>query len=175
MAFDEIRKEQDDKRKFKGKYKTLHKIEKAIVNTYVDKYTNKVVQKMGYRRAVWKPCALIMVSIMYILNILACYARPDFITGIVCLLSVFFLTENDNINRDTFRFLPVLLFISMIYDFIWLFYVQDMERESRMQEGGLESPVKKFAIQVSYVAFFFKVSFNSAHPDPCLYSHLSSS
>lgn len=123
MSFDEIRKEQDDKRKFKSKYRTLHNLEKAIVNTYVDRYTNKVVQKMGYRRAVWKPCALIMIGIMYILNILACYARPDFITGIVCLLSVFFLTENDNINRDTFRYLPLLLFVSLIYDAIYLFYI----------------------------------------------------
>jgi len=88
-------------------------------------------------------------------------ARPDFLTGLVCVLAIFYLSDNDDINRDKFRLLPGLQFISIIYDFVWLFFVQDMVKEGEAEEKGLERSVKAFAVQISYVAFVMKVSTNS--------------
>jgi hypothetical protein len=104
-------------------------VEKEIVDKYVNKYTNRFVQKLGYRRANWLPCIQVMLFFMIILNIMACYARPDFLTTLVCTLTIFFLNDTEDINRDKFRALPLILLISIIYDAIWLFSIQNMQRE----------------------------------------------
>jgi hypothetical protein len=124
----------------------------------VDKYANKFVQKLGYRRANWLPLVHVLIFFMCVLNVFACFSRPDFITSLVCALAIFYLNDNDGINRDQFRYLPLLQLVSILYDFIWLFFLQDMERESEHDEGGLEAPVKSFSVQISYIAFVFKVS-----------------
>mmetsp|Transcript_13101 Transcript_13101/g.22113 ORF Transcript_13101/g.22113 Transcript_13101/m.22113 type:complete len:98 (+) Transcript_13101:1401-1694(+) len=49
------------------------------------------------------------------------------------------------------------MFVSILYDFFWLFFLQEMEREGAAAEGGLEASVKSFAITVSYVQFMFKI------------------
>lgn len=158
MTFDGIAEEQDAKMQFKKQYPKLHKVEKEIVDKYVNKYTNRFVQKLGYRRANWLPCIQVMLFFMIILNIMACYARPDFLTTLVCTLTIFFLNDTEDINRDKFRSLPLIILISIIYDAIWLFSIQNMQREGAQAEGGLEQPVKQLAIQVAYIAFIFKVS-----------------
>jgi hypothetical protein len=118
------------------------------------------VRKLGYRKANWLPCCKILLVVLFILNVFACYARPDFITQLVCVMSAFFLTDNDNISRDKFRTLPLLILFSIVYDVIYLFFIQNMAKEGNA-EGGLESPVKNFALQMSYVQFIFKVSSHS--------------
>ena len=69
---------------------------------------------------------------------MACYARPDFITQLVIVMSVFFLTDNENISRQKFRLLPLLILISIVYDFVWLFFIQNLEKEGSA-EGNLEA------------------------------------
>ena len=90
---------------------------------------------------------------------MACYAKPDFITTVVITLAILFLNDTEDINRDKFRLLPLVQLISIVYDFVWLFFVQNLSREGASNEGGLELPVKLFALQVAYIAFIFKVSF----------------
>lgn len=94
--------------KFKKKYKRFHDFEKKVVDQYVDVYANKAVRKLGYRRANWLPLVQVLITIMCILNVFACIARPDFLTGLVCVLAIFYLSDNEEINRDKFRLLPLL-------------------------------------------------------------------
>lgn len=159
MTFEEIAAEQKEKQEFKKAYPKFHNFEKQVVDTMVDKYANKFVQKLGYRRANWLPCVKVLIGIMVILNIMACYARPDFITQIVCVLSILFLSESDHISRDKFRLLPFLLLLSIVYDFIWLIFIQDLVKDGQREHGGLESPVKVFAIHVTWIAWIFKFPF----------------
>lgn len=105
------------------------------------------------------PLVHVLITFLCILNIFACYSRPDFITTLVCVLAIFYLNDNDDLNRDHFRFLPILTLISIGYDAVWLFYIQDEEKESSHEEGGLEEPIKSFSLTITYVNFFFKVSF----------------
>lgn len=138
MSFAEIYVEHQEAAEFKKKYPTLHKFEKRIVDQTVDKYSNKFVQKLGYRKAQWLPCVKILLGILFIFNVMACYARPDFITQLVIVMSVFFLTDNENISRQKFRLLPLLILISIVYDFVWLFFIQNLEKEGSA-EGNLEA------------------------------------
>lgn len=158
MSFEGIATEQNYKKEFKKKHPNLHKFEKKIIDQYVDKYTNKAVQKLGYRRANWLPLVHVLVTFLVILNILVCFSRPDFLTTLVCVLAIFYLNDNDDINRDQFRFLPILLLISIAYDSLWLFYLQDDEQEGQISEGGILLTIIEFSLTISYVNFFFKVS-----------------
>jgi len=101
----------------------FHAFEKKIIDQYVDAYTNSAVKKLGYRRANWLPLVQVLIGIMCILNVFACMYRADFVTGLVCVLAIFFLTETDDIGRNTFRYLPLLQLFSIIYDCIWLFAI----------------------------------------------------
>ena len=47
--------------------------------------------------------------------------------------------------------------MSIAYDAIWLFGIQDLFREGAAEEGGLEAQIKNFSITMSYIAFGFKV------------------
>jgi hypothetical protein len=60
---------------------------------------------------------------MLVLNVMACYAKPDFITTLVITLAIFFLNDTEEVNRDKFRMLPLVQLISIVYDIIWLFFV----------------------------------------------------
>lgn len=157
MSFEGIAQEQQYKKEFKKKYPKFHSFEKKVVDQYVDKYTNKFVQRLGYRRANWLPLVHVLITFLCILNIFACFSRPDFVTTLVCVLAIFYLNDNDDLNRDHFRFLPLLLLMSIGYDALWLFYIQNEEIESSHDEGGLEEPIKSFSLTITYVNFFFKV------------------
>lgn len=71
-------------------------------------------------------------------------------------MAVFFLSENDNIDRTKFKMLPAAIFISFIYDLVFLIFLQNMRSESVRVEGGMEAPVKNFALHLSYLTFAFK-------------------
>ena len=53
---------------------------------------------------------------MLVLNVMACYAKPDFITTLVITLAIFFLNDTEEVNRDKFRMLPLVQLISIVYD-----------------------------------------------------------
>jgi|TARA_B110000285_G_C15092128_1_gene599699 hypothetical protein len=90
---------------------------------------------------------------------MACYARPDFLTQLVCVLALFFLSDSETISRDKFRRLPIILLISIIYDVVYLLFIQDLAGEGIRQDGGREAVVKKFALHVTWVAMFYKIPF----------------
>jgi hypothetical protein len=52
-----------------------------------------------------------------------------------------------------------VLLVSIIYDFVWLFFIQDLAEEGIHQERGLELPVKLFALEAAWLAWFFKFPF----------------
>lgn len=75
------------------------------------------------------------------------------------MLSILFLSDAENISRDKFRLLPIILLISIIYDFVWLMFIQDLAGEGRREDGGREATVKVFSLRVTWIAFFFKFPF----------------
>jgi hypothetical protein len=67
-----------------------------------------------------------LLLILFVFNVMACYARPDFLTQLAIVLSLFFLQEGFDIDRNTFRFLPILILVSIFYDFIYMVFVQNL-------------------------------------------------
>jgi hypothetical protein len=121
----------------------------------VDTWGKKFLKKMGLRRVVWLGVVQTMIALELGLNFLACLSRPDFITTLVCTLAIFFLSDSSDLNRDRFRWLPVFLLVSILYDLVWLLFLQQMNSE--LQEGGIEHTVKQFSLIISYLSMAFKV------------------
>jgi hypothetical protein len=55
--------------------------------------------------------------------------------------------------------LPLLLLLSIVYDFVWLLFIQDLKGEGQREHGGIEKEVKKTALYITYVEFIYKVPF----------------
>merc|ERR1712147_418586 len=94
---------------------------------------------------------------MLLLNMLSCFDRADYVTSVAGVMAIFFLNDTSGLNRNKFRALPVLLLFSLVYDFLWIFLLNDREKEGKATEKGLESNIISFSIYVSYANMFFKV------------------
>lgn len=69
------------------------------------------------------------------------------------------MSDSETVSRDQFRLLPFVLLLSIIYDFIWLIFIQDLANEGIRENGGKEASVKLFSLHVTWIAFFFKLPF----------------
>ena len=49
-----------------------------------------------------------------------------------------------------------MLLVSIIYDFIWLFFIQDLKGDGQHEHGGLELSVKIFSLHVTFIEWIFK-------------------
>ena len=98
------------------------------------------------------------MGFMLLLNMLSCFDRADYVTSVAGVMAIFFLNDTSGLNRNKFRALPVLLLFSLVYDFLWIFLLNDREKEGKATEKGLESNIISFSIYVSYANMFFKVS-----------------
>lgn len=127
-----------------------------MLDKKVEENTNKMMRNMGYKKTNWLGFTKVLMMILFVLNAFACYARPDFLTQIVCVLSVFYLTANENVNKTKFRVLPIAILISFIYDLIYLIFIQNLAQQGARVEGGMENGVKNFALKLSIITFFFK-------------------
>lgn len=90
----------------------------------------KAVKKMGWRRANWLGVTWTLIAFQCVTNCFTCYYRADFLTTLVCTLAILYLNDLDGLDRDHFRWLPFLQFISIGYDTTWLFLLQDLDNES---------------------------------------------
>ena len=68
-----------------------------------------------------------------------------------------YLNDLDGLDRDHFRWLPVLQFLSIGYDTTGPVIVEDVNGEF-IQENALASAVKRFSVSLSYVQYGFMVS-----------------
>lgn len=130
MSFDFIKEEAQKRNDFKVKHPELHRIEKRVIDQTVDKYVTRAVRKMGWRRANWLGVTWTLIAFQSVTNAFACYYRADFLTTLINTLAILYLNDLDGLDRDHFRWLPFLQFISIGYDTTWLFLLQDLDNES---------------------------------------------
>ena len=126
----------------------------------MDQWVSHTVKHAGAKRTNWLPCVQATVGFMLLLNMLSCFDRADYVTSVAGVMAIFFLNDTSGLNRNKFRALPVLLLFSLVYDFLWIFLLNDREKEGKATEKGLESSIISFSIYVSYANMFFKVSIN---------------
>lgn len=86
------------------------------------KIDNVGLSVFGIKAENWQVLTKILLYVLFILNAFACFARPDFLTQMVCVLALYFL-NTDNLDQSIFRLLPLAVLLSFIYDIIYLFYL----------------------------------------------------
>ena len=137
LSFAEIYVEKQDANQFKKNNPRIYNFEKKILNDWVGKASDNFVKRLGYRKTQWIPCIRVLLLVQFILNVMSCYARPDFITQLVIVMTLFYTSEFSNINGKKFRLLPVAILLSMVYDYVWLFHIQQLDKEA-LAEGNME-------------------------------------
>ena len=76
-------------------------------------------------------------------------------TVTACALALLLLTMPNIARRKEFRMVVLLIFMSIIYDVLWFMINNDVDDDD---DGGVEKGVKRFARNISYISFVWKVS-----------------
>lgn len=108
----------------------------------------------GYKQVDWLVFTKVLLYIQLCLSFLADFNRPDQVTLTVCVITIYFVHNNDKLQRSTFRVVVGLMFLSLIYDMLW-FWLSQPEVE---MDGGFDDKFRKTIMVICYVSFFFKVS-----------------
>lgn len=88
---------------------------------------------------------------------LTCLQRTAFVSLTVGMLSLYVLDNPQNIARQTFRGFVLLIAVSWVYDFLWLFLFSASAAEEDEEDGGNEYKLRRFVRLISYINFFFKI------------------
>jgi hypothetical protein len=99
----------------------------------------------------------VLVWIFACLTMLLMLKRPAFVNITVAALAFYVLENPQNISRQTFRGLVLLIVLSWVYDFIWLFFIDASVSEEDEEDGGNEYKLRRFIRLLSYIALMFKV------------------
>ena len=91
------------------------------------------------------------------LTLLVMLKRPAFLSLTVCALAIYVIDNPMAISRQTFRGLVLLLALSWVYDFIWLFMLDVSASEEDEEDGGNEYKLRRFVRLISYIHLIFKV------------------
>jgi len=75
-----------------------------------------------------------VLAIYLVLTMLAALYRPNLIGSTVCAVGIFMVLNPGSVRLLHFRALSVVIVLTWVYDFIWLFFLNDAEDEST--DGG---------------------------------------
>ena len=82
--------------------------------------------------------------------------RPAFLTLTVCTVALYVIHNTHNISRNTFRGLVLLIFMSVIYDFLCIFIIEPSAADEDAEDGGNEWKLRRFVRLVTFISFFWK-------------------
>lgn len=77
-------------------------------------------------------------------------------TVTACALALMLLTMPNIARRKEFRMVVLLIFMSIVYDVLWFMINNDVDDDD---DGGVEKGVKRFARNISYISFVWKIIF----------------
>jgi len=117
-----------------------------------------IAKRFGFSYVPWYNLTIFVLAIYSTLTCFVLFYRSDFLNLTICTVGVYMMLNTESIRKWTFRLLVFAIVISMIYDLVW-FFIQDLGVE-HPDDGGLEKKVRSFSLNVSYVSFFFRVTFN---------------
>jgi len=119
--------------------------------------SNKMARSIGMNGMPWYSCTLLVTYIYMFFSICVLFYRPDFINLTVVTAALFMLYNPDRIKKWTFRMLVLGIFMTIIYDLVFFFFMDYSVADTG--DGGLEKSVKSFSRMMSIISFFFRVSY----------------
>ena len=91
------------------------------------------------------------------LSCLTCYYKADFLTLTAVCICIFYVNLPELCARARFRSVVGLIFLSIVYDIIWIMFITRYADESD-GEGNTEVKVKKFSLNMTYLSLVWRVS-----------------
>lgn len=133
-------------------------VEKDFAKKFDTMANNVAYNTMGMTEIPWFRITIYCAIIDMILVCLTMFMRADFINLTICVVALYMVFEPENIKRDFFRMLVLGIVISLFYDIFWLFMKSgEYHSDINLEDGGLETRVRRFSLYVSYFAFFFRI------------------
>lgn len=122
-----------------------------------DAYAQKLATRYNVETIPWLEITRVVVWIFLGLTMLVMLKRPAFMSITVAGVALYVLDNPQNIGRQTFRGLVLLLAASWVYDFITLFLIDSSSSEEDEEDGGQEAKLRRFTRLFSYINLLFKV------------------
>jgi hypothetical protein len=119
---------------------------------------NSVAMKLGFSHVPWYTLTLVVLAIYTLLTLMVLFYRTDFINLTICVVAIYMMNNTERISRWTFRILVLAIFFSMVADFVY-FILKDGSSGGKSGDGGIEDTIRSFSQTMSYISFFFRVSF----------------
>ena len=154
-----IRRQQADEAESetKGDHKYFNEEKKA--EAIFDGYVNQLARRANVDASAipWLNISKVVVWVFLGLTILTMLQKPSVVSLTVAMLALYVLDNPQSISRQTFRGLVLLLVVSWVYDFLWLFLFSVSAAEEDEEDGGNEYKLRRFVRLITYINFLFKV------------------
>ena len=108
-----------------------------------------------YEKVPWLEFTKGIVLIYLILTMLVSFQRKDSISITICTCAGYVLEFPRYITRNTFRGFVLMIFVSWVWDFFYLFFFTSVADED--EEDDMEYNVRRFSRLFSYISFFFRI------------------
>lgn len=104
---------------FRNNEKRIKNVEGPIIMKFENISTN-LAKGMGFEYVPWFTVTKIVLAIYTTLTLLILFYRSDFINLTVCTVACSIMLDTSKVKRITFRILVLGIFVSLIFDFLWL-------------------------------------------------------
>lgn len=85
----------------------------------------------------------------------AMFYRPDFMSMTAISIAAYIVINPAGSKRSDFRLLVVFLFVSFVYDLIFLVFLHDSEADDAL-DSNMAINVRRFAYFFSWLSFAFR-------------------
>lgn len=119
---------------------------------------SQMARKYGvdYDNIMWLDLSKWVVLIYALLSMFVMFQRAGMINITVCACALYVLENPQYISRQTFRGFVLMIFVTWVYDFLYLFWFSSDEGEDE-EGGGMEYTVTRFSRLFAYINLVFKV------------------
>lgn len=124
---------------------------------YARKVNSMVASRTGNQTPNWAFFTYVMTVLQFIISMLVCLYKPDFLNFTVACLAIMLLHNIDQKQFHRFRILTGLLALSLGYDLLWFFMKAGEYNSSDDGDGGMEYNIRVFSFWMAVIAFFFKI------------------
>jgi len=128
--------------------------EKKFVGAF-EAVGDNFAKRFGFGSVPWFTCTKLVLYIYAVMTCFVLFFRADFINLTVCITGFYMIYNTDHVKKWTFQMLVLGIFLTMLID-IFFFVMNDYGIESK-GDGGLESGVRRFSLNMSYASFFFRI------------------
>jgi len=129
-------------------------VHEHAIEHHVDVYASKLAVKAGLDTVPWFQLTWWLLWIYTCLTLFGMFLRPDFLNLTVCVVGIYMMFNLDIITKTKFRLLVLGIFLSQIYDALWLYLKHSEYAAASDGESGL----RHLSLSLSYASFILRVS-----------------